>query len=381
MPFLTIVLFSFLKPAGFELNNMHSVNVIINMFRIIFSIIIVIKYLKLQKKISIYIMSQFVFFIIWVFIYYIHDDDVFSIGVFSISCLVLTLLTDFCTKISKEKNLINAYLINYILLLSYNLYYIIVTYGWKIGMQNGIYETFSFLNSDNGTAGYIFPALYLMLVEKSLKISQNKKNMILKSILIIGLSLLNELRMWSATALAGIVLVLIYIFLIRNMILIKMKWVWVVTVVLNIGITFFRIQYLFSFIIEKVLNKSLTFTGRTKIWDWGMNAFYQNPIIGNGADGVSGKYYIDNLLIQLLYRGGIIFLIAFIVMIYFALKNGGLLTKNNKETKVFRDTYCIISIIALMSIAESWNSFMGFYIILSFVAANRKLQPNKMLNN
>ena len=62
VPFLTIVLFSFLKPAGFELNNMHSVNVIINMFRIIFSIIIVIKYLKLQKKISIYIMSQFVFF-------------------------------------------------------------------------------------------------------------------------------------------------------------------------------------------------------------------------------------------------------------------------------------------------------------------------------
>lgn len=370
---LVIVLMSFLKPSGFDLMGYNIVNFLFNIIRIISAIIIFIKYFAFKKSISYFFISEFIFFVLWICAYLIHSHPIMNILIFCISIMALTLLIEYCNAIGNIEILLNAFSINYILLLAFNLYYIVTNYGWKLGIDNGIYEYFSFLSSDNGTAGYIFPALYISMIEIDCVGDRKKKSNWAKFLCLFCVIILNELRMWSATTLVGTFLLVVYLVFIRNNKSISIKYILYGSIILNIGITIFRIQNLFSYFIEHFLNKTLTFTGRTVIWDWALRRFWNNPLIGNGMDGIGSARYIDNLIVQLLYRGGIILFFAFVIYFFMALRKGKLLKPNKINSVRIRDTLFFLAIIFIMSIAESWNSFMGFYIILNFATVMGKM--------
>ena len=367
--FLIFLLMSFLKPSGFDAMGYDNINLFFNISRIIFSVYIVFRYCVRKKTVSRFIIAESLYFCAWILSYALRSQSVINIVILAISIVVLTLLTDYFASVNKINKLIDAYIDCYIILLFTNLFLIISTYGWKVGINNGIYEHFSFLSSDNATAGYILPAIFLCMLDMDNQPQKKNKSSIIKLVLVLALATLNEIRMWSATALVGIILILIYIFFLRNIRSIKMKWLFFGSVLLNIGITLFRIQNLFSFVIEKMLNKTLTFTGRTVIWDWALNQFIKNPIFGNGADG-NGLYYIDNLIVQLLYRGGIVLLLTFLLFMFLSIKDSGALKNENMLT---RDILFMLSTVCIMSIAESWNSFMGFYIIIIFSVYMNKI--------
>ena len=50
------------------------------------------------------------------------------------------------------------------------------------------------------------------------------------------------------------------------------------------GIVLLRLQNIFSFIIQNILGKDLTFTGRTRIWDNAIEFIKARFIIGYGKE-------------------------------------------------------------------------------------------------
>jgi len=77
----------------------------------------------------------------------------------------------------------------------------------------------------------------------------------------------NIIFAWSATSLVAIMLLLLYVLLENRIKKVPFGILSVIAITFSISIVFFRIQYLFAFIIEGILHKSLTFTGRVYIWD------------------------------------------------------------------------------------------------------------------
>jgi hypothetical protein len=120
---------------------------------------------------------------------------------------------------------------------------------------------------------------------------------------------------WSATSLVGVGLISIYT-LLRN----RIKTVPIISLSLlvvsfNFAIIFYRIQYIFSYFIENILHKSLTFTGRVYIWDtyieaWGKSAgsflFGIKDMTNLYIPIIRGAYNPHNIILYILSTTGII---------------------------------------------------------------------------
>lgn len=127
------------------------------------------------------------------------------------------------------------------------------------------------------------------------------------------------------------------LFNLRNMIL--------VILAANIGILLFDIQTQLGQIIFALLNKDVTFTGRTRIWELSMYQILQSPIIGYGfSDGtyrltqmqnlMRGAFNCHNEYLEILWEGGVVLLFIFVASVLFMIK------KTN-ETKELRTTQII----------------------------------------
>ncbi len=174
-------------------------------------------------------------------------------------------------------------------------------------------EAYYFLGHNNSTIRFLFPGIICAGIydfETLGKLSE-------KSILFIAISTLQITLTSSLTALIGIVILLLY-FPLR-----KIERVWkyyhpgvfaVVPVLLLLLVVMCRIQNLFSFIVEGILGKSLTLTGRTDIWAAAVSGIMKHPFIGYGigrdfykiTDLWFGASSAHNYLLDLAFRGGIL---------------------------------------------------------------------------
>lgn len=102
-----------------------------------------------------------------------------------------------------------------------------------------------------------------------------------------------------------------------------------IPIIINVAISFFRVQKIFSFIIVDILGKDLTLSTRTTIWDYSLQYFAKSPIWGVGYLFPGDLYKMillsgtHNFIIGILFHMGvlgiIIWIIAFGTIIY---KNG-----------------------------------------------------------
>ena len=95
-----------------------------------------------------------------------------------------------------------------------------------------------------------------------------------------------------------------------------------------------------NWLFVKFFNKTANLTGRTEIWEIAWNTLLQKPILGYGVrnDGsfvyVRGKMWqAHNQIIQLLYDGGIIGMLLFIIMLFIFGKNLKFNGDNNDKLK------------------------------------------------
>lgn len=115
-------------------------------------------------------------------------------------------------------------------------------------------------------------------------------------------------------------------------------------VLIDIGIVFFNIQESFAFIIEAVLNREATFTGRSTIWETSIEAFLKGDFwrgLGNSlAFGYNGwgnlgweeqKFSAHNQILTILTNTGVIGLI--IELLFFVIILVAILKIQDKELK------------------------------------------------
>lgn len=363
--FLVVAIFSYLKPSGFDAYGYNNINTFFNILRIVCAVIIVMNCARMRYYPR-YAVYYFLFVFARLLIGFVHGIELSGIFILGVSCFTFFLLVEYHCKKGSFDKIVTALYVNYFCILWVNLLLIIFTYGFEIGNLDDVYVHYSFISSDNSTAGYIFSALYVI----ALNIERNGKKIRFFDILLVICILLTTLRMWSATTLVGTFIYIIYFLLIladKGKVLnrINLNICLAVSVILNLGVSFFGIQRLFSGFIENVLHKSVTLTGRTTIWEYALQAFMRSPLIGVGK--LERRYVVDNMCIHILAEGGIILLAIFTLFMCTSLKVVIKNEKNKTLTSAERVGYFMIIIIVIMSIAESWNKLMGLYIILALI--------------
>ncbi|MEQ2372334.1 O-antigen ligase family protein [Blautia sp. CLA-JM-H16] len=179
-------------------------------------------------------------------------------------------------------------------------------------------------------ASYAFPVIaVLMIALFYFKKSRKCKIIWLISFLV---SLLASIQFFLkeqvATALVTLGAFVIYFLLFCFMEKLTSKFApkaWCVEIVINIGIVFFGIQSKFAWLIEGILGKSLTFTGRTTIWNSAFGQAMEHCIFGSGIGTArvfndNGVTYEHNQLLNMFYTGGLIALMLFLIILFISIK-------------------------------------------------------------
>jgi O-antigen ligase len=347
-------MFSFLKPAGFEAHALYSINSFFNYARIFFAILIVMKYFRIYNKLSKLIVAELAFFSILLISTIYNNSDLSPFFVFSISILTFSMLVEIYVTIN-IRTFIDALFVNHFIIIVGNLLLICIIYGFSINPNIEAGEL-SFISSSNMTATFIFPALCSAFLYSNY---QGQKYNILAIIMYIS-TVLTVLMLWSATSVIGVILLLTYIFIIHKSKAekyINCKILHILAIIIIIGFTTGIMQKYFSYIIEDILHKDLTMTGRTKFWITYIKIFLENPLLGKGHNVI----IIDNGVIQILYRGGFL---GFIFLIHTYMTGTKRLFNENTNRSMEKFFIVVLITILIMSISESWFYFFGFYIIL-----------------
>lgn len=371
--FILFAIATFLKPACFDILGFNTINTFFNISRIFVAGIIFINYLFIKRKpLSRLLKYECLFFSFWFISTLISGEGFGPLSVFSISIIAFTMLIELLIA-QNVKILINALFINYFILITVNFIYMISVFGFTINIEENARYLFDFyqenamvslLSSVNGTASFLFPALCSALL---LMFATSKKNFF--AWILIAEIFSTVLILWSATSLVGIFFIVAYVLFIYNTP--RERWInpklYInMVILLGIGITFFKIQYLFSFIIVDILHKDLTMTGRTNVWNIGFEGFFSSPLLGCGFSSKT----IDNGYVQLLFIGGIIGTIAYFIFLQSSLKQ----FCKKKSLHLEKLFAFVIAIILLMFITESWPQFMGLYILLALAVNARNIE-------
>jgi O-antigen ligase len=360
--FCFAAIFSFLKPAGFDFLGFNTLNTSINIARIIFAAIIFINYFSEFRRLSKLLLSEMMLFSVFFISTIYNNEETTRLAIFSVSVLAFTSMVELYAK-RNPTLFISILFFNYLLIIGTNLLFMLSI----IGLQRGSDELFAelthagkiynILSSDNMSASFTFPALCSGFLYSFIK--GNKYNVL--SWILYLLVLATIIMLWSATSLVGATLALLYILISGHVSILKKminaNRLFLIAFLLLLGFTFFGIQEWFSYVIVDILNKNLTMTGRTSVWQIGLKGFSNEPFLGKGFNVMT----IDNGLIQILYAGGLFSLIIFVLFFFIATKK----LRQNTRLEIDKFFVIIITTVLLMSICESWYFFFGFFMILA----------------
>ncbi|MEG1925554.1 MAG: O-antigen ligase family protein [Ruthenibacterium sp.] len=176
------------------------------------------------------------------------------------------------------------------------------------------------LGFKNSHVVYLLPALCFAMLYRRFETHHYRTN------LLIGICYASTIIGHSSTTIIGVtIFTLCLLATWKNRTkLMNMASYCVITVVGFFGIVIFRLQNLLSFFIVDVLHKDLTLTGRTKIWDDSMPLIDEKIWFGHGIrrDGVRAAelgnpeaVHTHNQYLELLYIGGMVLLIIFIILV------------------------------------------------------------------
>lgn len=237
------------------------------------------------------------------------------------------------------------------------------------GMYAASYKLNWFLGYDNTHIFWYIPALVLALI--NLKIN-NKKISIDCLVLFLAVSY-SVYYCFSANSVVAYTLFIILIFTMKYTN--KIEWMnakiyFLIFLFLFFFFVIFRVQNIFSWLIVGILDKDLTFTGRTIVWDNAIQLIKKNLLLGYGVEDpliISSKLgnahfvHAHNTILDVLYKGGIVSFIPFFIYMYMSIlslyKN-----RNNKIAKII--SFGVFALLIMMIFEARENAF-GFYILFS----------------
>lgn len=340
-------------------------NSIYNMSSIIFFFIFFMFNVK-KKRFSKFLIYLFVFIIYCFFITFIHSG--FSNISFFIRILGFCTICDYGLR-NNTKIFLKSFETIFLLLLIINIATILL-------FPEGLYINPVNLTNQNWLLGYknshilfILPTIFVSIINSL----RNNNKIKINCWLIILLSFFNIVLVDSGTSLVGLFILILMILL--SKIVSKFKFFsarnyLIIFYVLVFLIVVLRFQNYFDYIIVDVLNRDLTFTGRTYIWDYALESIKSNMLFGYGEKsfiyflrtGTVVKSTHDELL-QIFYNYGIIGFTLFSTLLFIAVNK---LSKNkNKKIAYVISTFLLVWFI--MMITESYElQYFIYFLVFSF---------------
>lgn len=347
------------------------------------AIIILLKNRSLSITSICFILFQFCF--LWATILNTNYGEISSALYIFCNNFSIVILSEYFIK-KDSKSFIKNLLIIYIPLILLN--FISMYMYYPLGMYTDILgdHNYYFLEHDNGSFFYTLAVIYLSFCYNI----SNRKSLFLPYFLLI-VSFLTYYYIFSATAFICLGIIILLLILYRNKLLNKL-----------ISSNLFYIIFIISLLvllsfcqpnskinvfanILKNLGKDATLSGRTSIWLSAINFIKYNLFFGYGQEYLNirllkfGVSHVHNILLQIVYNGGLISLVLYIL--YFKKIN-----KNINKCKNFKLVYVSKIFIYMYFVASLFDYYNTKYIInlifivstfLSFIDGGSK---NERLN-
>lgn len=162
----------------------------------------------------------------------------------------------------------------------------------------------------------------------------------------------------------------------------SVNWVLIYTVIFFLLIICFDVQEKFAFLIVDVLNKDLTFTGRTIVWEEAIGIIKNNPIWGIGETSNLNELVFNfpashahQYWLQLLVTGGIVGCLMIYAIYFFASKN---IVKHSRSVVLKLVSITIICFL-IMGIDESLigATMLMPLLVLAYERPEKSIEVNK----
>lgn len=279
------------------------------------------------------------------------------------------------------KNFINALNILFTLLIIYNLILAIFFQSsyMYIGYQGSQKVFVGTFESRNGISMVMIPAIAFILI-RSEYIYEKVRN---KDILLCFMVLIIILLSKSSTGFIVGSLLVIYVLLLKKIkIKLNINKLMSIYTIIYTQVVIFRIQEtVFRGFIENTLQKNVTLTGRTLIWDFIMKIIPNSLIFGYGRNDIIAQNAIirdvteaHNGLLEILLCTGIIGLFVFILILLNVFK--ALNKSNSKISYILSMAIFLYFCIALTESAFTYTK-IGFWILIIISSNIEKIIKQK----
>lgn len=279
------------------------------------------------------------------------------------------------------KNFINALNILFTLLIIYNLILAIFVKSsyMYIGYQGSQKVFVGTFESRNGISMVMIPAIAFILI-RSEYIYEKVRN---KDILLCFMVLIIIFLSKSSTGFIVGSLLVIYVLLLKKIkINININKLMSIYTIIYTQVVIFRIQEtVFRGFIENTLQKNVTLTGRTLIWDFIMKIIPNSLIFGYGRNDIIAQNAIirdvteaHNGLLEILLCTGIIGLFVFILILLNAFR--ALNKSNSKISYILSMAIFLYFCIALTESAFTYTK-IGFWILIIISSNIEKIIKQK----
>lgn len=243
------------------------------------------------------------------------------------------------------------------------------------GIRIGLYNTW-FLGAKNSHIVFILPMITVTYIYSF--ILTNKT--FFKKILLISLvaaSFFIIFSIQSATSIVSIMLFFVLLFSSNKKIYqkFKLRWFNVIYLLLVFLIVGLQAQNIFTPLIEDILGKDVTFTGRTEIWADTLNFIREKPLLGFGMEPSQirttklrdiSALNSHNMILEIFYQGGI--LLFFLILIFWL----RLTKKIDKYSEKYKNTILksVIIVYCIEFITEvfAWELSLWVFILLELTA-------------
>lgn len=235
-----------------------------------------------------------------------------------------------------------------------------------IGSTSG--NNYNLWVSDN-EMGYVYIPLIVTVASREWILS---KKFTWKTYTFILLASISVFMAWGGACVMGTLIMLVgLVVAMFDINWFTFKKLFIIYLMIFFGIIVFRMQDIFSFFIEDILHKDLTFTGRTLAWDMALEQIKENMFIGYGtinggrltilnvwanADPVSAHSFFLEVALQ----GGLIGIALFVMAYWFA---GRELIKNKNVKLIILISTSIFAVL-IMYITEGWIYHTFQYTLL-----------------
>lgn len=379
--FYYFLLIPFFKPGYFE--TINSLDLLFNFWRVLSSVIIICIYVK-NNKVSKFILYILLFQFVIICSTIINNGDIVRATMYSIMNLGICSLVEIGLYYNKKLFIDSLYKLLDLLVIINFIVFIIYPEGIYINSAG----RGNFIDIDNLLA----PVLMIAILISMINAYVNNRKMKVRYLITIIISSITIILIWPATAVAALFITLALI--ITNLIIkesykiLNIKINMIIYVSIFLGFTVFQIQNKFSFIIEGILGKSLTFSGRTIIWNHFFDLLKKSKmlmLIGNGIQAENVIYVSDfgqnihlhNQIFNIILESGVIGLILFLIII---VKSSSKLYKyrNRKIAQILSAIMMGYLLIMLMEISRNPTIFI---CVLSLANSIKYLDTNQIKSN